>query len=120
MRCVISFSIFFFLVFVFACASSSLVFAQETKGTGNEPPITDIDQVPDILNALVKWLYGAFWIVDVGFIIWAAFTLLQGGTNPEKLKTATKMLLYALVAAAIVLLANGIQAIVGNILQGSL
>jgi hypothetical protein len=59
-----------------------------------------------------------FWILAVAFIIWAAFTYLTAGGNEERVSTAKKRLVYALIAAAIALLAVGIDIIVENLLLG--
>ena len=83
--------------------------------TGN---ITSVADVESALTKILNWMFGIFWIVAVGIIIWAAFTFLTAGGNEEKIEKAKKILLYALIAAAVVLLASGVKPIVTNILQG--
>lgn len=79
-----------------------------------------IDEPEDVVKAaenFVVWMYRVFWVVAVGFVIWSAFLFLNAGGDAEKVSKAKTMLLYALIAAAIVLLANNIDLIVKNLLN---
>jgi len=49
-------------------------------------------------------------------IIWAAFIFLTSGGEPEKTGRAKKVLIYGLIGFIIILFANGIVAVLGNIL----
>lgn len=80
--------------------------------------ITSVADVESTLDKIVTRMYEVFWILAVGIIIWAAFTFLTAGGNEEKIEKAKKILLYAVIAAAAALLANGVGPIVTNILQG--
>ena len=88
-------------------------------GTGC-PPITNIGQVQTSLEKIVVWLYGVFWILAVGFVIWAAFLFMNANGEADKITKAKTMLVYTLIAAAVVLLANGIRDIVTNLLEGKI
>jgi uncharacterized membrane protein len=85
----------------------------------NTPLIDEPEDVITAAEAFVVWMYRVFWVVAVGFVIWAAFLFLSAGGDAEKVTKAKKMLLYAVIAAAIVLLANGIDVIVTNLLKPS-
>lgn len=80
--------------------------------------ITSVADVESTLTKIVNWMFGIFWIIAAGVIIWAAFTFLTAGGSDEKIEKAKKILLYTLIAAAVVLLASGVKPIVTNILQG--
>ncbi len=82
------------------------------------PPITSVTDVQNTITGIVNWMISIFWIAAVGAIIWAAFTFLMAGDDKEKVEKAKKMLLYAVIAAAIALLANGISAITYSVLKG--
>lgn len=84
-----------------------------------QPLIDDPEDVITAATAFVKWMYNIFWVIAVGFVVWSAFLFLSAGGDAEKIKKAKTMLLYAVIAAAIVLLANGIQYIVFNLLKPS-
>lgn len=81
-------------------------------------PITSLTEAQGSLSAVVNWVIVIFWIITVLFLIWAAVIYLTAGGEEEKLKEAKNRVIYAVIAAAIALLANGISAIVYNLLQG--
>jgi hypothetical protein len=64
--------------------------------------------IKDVLINVIKWVYTIFYVVTVLFILLAAFNYLQGGTNPEKVKTAKAQLKYAVIAIVIALVASGV------------
>jgi len=79
-------------------------------------PINNVGGILDILLSLIKWVYTAFFILTVLFILLAAFNFIQGGTNPEAVKTAKAQLKYAVIAIVIALLASGVSVIIGMFL----
>ena len=88
----------------------SAVFAQKS-------PVTSIKDVMDILTKIVNVLYTAFFIVAIGFVILAAFDYLTGGDDPEKIKGATKKIMYAAIAIAIALISVGANKIIENFIN---
>jgi hypothetical protein len=89
-----------------------------------QAPITSITSLAGTatspLTVLVRWFIGIFWIVAVAMVVWAAFLYLTAGGNEEKITEAKKRLLYAVIAAAIALMATGIDFLVEMLLKGSL
>lgn len=83
------------------------------------PPITSVTDVQNTIAGIVNWMISIFWIAAVGTVIWAAFTFLTAGDDKEKVEKAKKMLLYAVIAAAVALLANGISAITYSLLKAN-
>jgi len=75
------------------------------------------EDVQRIIEDVVRWFMNIFWVIAVGFIVWAAFNFLTAQGDAEKIQKAKKMLLYAVIAAVIVLLANGVKVILTNILE---
>ena len=86
--------------------------------TGGGAPISTLGEARDSLASIVNWVIVVFWIITVLFLIWAAIIYLTAGGEEEKLKEAKSRVIYAVIAAAIALLANGITAIVTSLLQG--
>ncbi len=84
----------------------------------NTAPITSLGGAQTTITNIVNFMITLFWIIVVGFLIWAAVTYLTAQGDEEKVGTAKKRLVYALIAAAIALLSTGIQAIVTSLLQG--
>jgi hypothetical protein len=72
------------------------------------------------LSKLVTWFIGIFWVVAVAMVVWSAFIYLTAGGSEEKITEAKKRLLYAVIAAAIALMATGIDFLVEMLLKGGL
>ena len=98
----------------------ALVFAQTGSGIGG--PVSPSTQrftfgdVIRILNTIVSWMFTIFLIIAVIFIIWAAFKYLTSGGDPEGVKDATKMVIYAAVAIAVALLSAALRFAVQDLL----
>src|SRR3989344_8742414 len=108
------------------------LFAQAQKvyerlGFTEPPPIVSLDgpgapgegSVTSVLLGLLKWFYAVFWVVAVGFVIWAAFTFLFADGDEGKIGEAKNRLKYAVIAAAVALLSTGINVIVYYLLGGN-
>jgi len=80
-------------------------------------PITNIEGFLNILRFVANLIFTVLMVLAVIFILVAAFHYLLAFGNPEKVKGAHNMLIYAVVAIAVALLSQGIRLIVQNILQ---
>ena len=65
-----------------------------------------------IINRLINWMTIVLIAVAVAFIVYAAWLYLTSGGDPEKIKTANRVILYAVVAVAVALLAYVFIAVV--------
>jgi len=81
-------------------------------------PITSLSGAQQSLANIVNWVIVIFWILTVLFLIWAAVLYLTAAGNEEKIKEARQRVIYAIIAAVIALLANGLSGIVVNLLKG--
>jgi len=79
--------------------------------------ITNVSQVLNVVQYIVKLVYWLFFLIAILFIILAAFNYLTAGGDPSKVKKATNMLIYAVVAVVVALIAWGIESIVRNALS---
>ncbi len=70
--------------------------------------------IRDVVLGTLKW---AFWILAAIMIIYAAFIYLTAGGDPEKVKKASHMLLYAAIAMAVALLATVLPNLVASIVS---
>ncbi len=80
-----------------------------------------IESAPDITRVVIfatQGWYTSFFIFAVIFILVAAFKYLTAAGEPEKIKTAHKMLIWAAVAIAIALIAVGATQIIKSFLGG--
>jgi hypothetical protein len=111
---------------VFSLVIPALAFAQVSAppsgggvaGTSNTPTtnITSLQSVLQLFCVVFGWAFYFLIIVAVIFILFAAFKYLTAGGDPENVKKAGSMLLYAAVAIGVALLAKAIPAIIGTFL----
>ncbi|MDP2910086.1 MAG: hypothetical protein Q8N69_03400 [bacterium] len=80
--------------------------AQLNTPTGPVPD--DPNYVFTIIQTLVNWLFYILIIAAIFIIIWAAFTFLTAGGDPEKVAKARNLILYAIVAIVVAFLAQAI------------
>jgi hypothetical protein len=90
-------------------------------GTSNTPTtnITSLSSVLQLFCAVFGWFFYGLIILAVIFILIAAFKYLTAGGEPENIKKAGSMLLYAAVAIAVALLAKAIPVVIGTFLGSS-
>lgn len=69
-----------------------------------------------LVKGVVQWVYILFFVLAVLFILIAAFRYLTAAGDPEKVKSAQNMLIYAVVAIVIAFLAVGFETIIGTFL----
>jgi uncharacterized membrane protein len=98
-----------------------LALAQTTGGSGInavQPLPTGIHEFSGflgILNTFINWVFTILLILAVIFILMAAFKYLTAQGDAEKISGAHRMLIYAVVAIAVALLAQGLRFIVGEL-----
>jgi len=97
---------------------TGVVLAAEV-GEPGASPIQSIDQLLTILKKIVVLMYQAFFIVAVGAVLLAAFTYLTAKDDPEKIKSATKQILWASVAIAIALVSVGANVIIKDLIESN-
>ena len=105
-----------------ALVISLLIFGNVAVGQVANIPGVDrvgpstVGGIVDIIRQVVRWVYIIFFIIAVLLIIFAAFTYLNAGGDPEKVGEAKNRLIYATVAIAVAFLAVGFESIVRNFL----
>ncbi len=106
------------LAFV-AAAMPLLSFAQGGSGISsvqNLPEgVKDFGGFIKIFNTLINWIFTILLILAVFFILFAAFKYLTAGGDNEKIGSAHKILVYAVVAIAVALLAQGVRFVVAQL-----
>ena len=85
--------------------------------TANAQPTT-AQGVIDVFASIVGYVSVAFWIAATAAILYAGFLYLTAGGDAEKVKKASKMLWYAVIAIAVGLMADTMPTLVQNILGG--
>ena len=104
------------MILTISAVFAGAVLAAGKPGTPEASPIQNINQLLTILNKIVVLMYRAFFIVAIGFVIWAAFNYLFGGDDPEKIKSATKRIIYAAIAISVALISVGANVIIKNLI----
>ena len=72
-----------------------------------------------IIEAIGDWIFGAFILVAIIFIILALFDFISGGGDPAKISSARHKLIYAVIGVGLALIAGGIDDVLRNILLPS-
>lgn len=119
---ILTFSFLFFASVSFVLAANSGIPSEvkvpTAKDLGIQP--SPVESAPDITNAVIyatKGWYTAFFIFAIIFILVAAFKYLTAVGQPEKIKTAHTMLIWAIVAIAIALLSVAAAQIIQTFLK---
>lgn len=89
-----------------------------TAFAAKDSPIKSVNGVIDALNRIVYWTWRIFFIAAVFFILMAAFKFLTAQAEPEKINSAKKQILFAVIAIIIALLAISFTTIIENFLGG--
>lgn len=93
--------------------------ASQLCKTAADCPIQTPDQIFTILSSIVGYVYKAFFIVAILFILIAAFSFLNAKGDPTKIESAKKQITWAVVAIVIALLSVGASQIINSFLTSS-
>lgn len=80
-------------------------------------PLNTVEQVVNLLVAIVEQMQVIFWIVAAGSALYAAFLYIRGGSSSETLKKAQKQIIYTVIAVALGVIAYGIPSLVNSFLS---
>lgn len=89
---------------------------QDLEKIAEEIRQQDTNIVGAALNRIINRMFGLLLALAVLFIIVAAYNYLFSAGEPEKVKTATRMITYAVIAIAVAALARGIVFIVRQLI----
>ena len=89
---------------------------EEITGLSAATPAANVN-IGNVTNQIVGWLFGLLLVLAAAFILYAAFLFLTSGGNEEKVTTAKRFLVYAVVAIGVAALSRGIVAIVRDLLN---
>ena len=94
-----------------------LASAQIAAPPGGQPPatpITNVGQIQNIACLIIGWMFWGLIVLTIIFVLIAAFKYLTAAGNPEAVKGAGTMLLYAAIAVVVALIAKGFPMIVSS------
>ena len=90
-----------------------------TTPTSPTSPITSITGVGSLMCTIFAWAFYFLVILAIIFVVIAAFKYLFAAGDPEKVKSAGHMVIYAVVAIAVGLIARAVPGIITSITGGS-
>jgi len=111
MKNLLIFGLFFGIVILVAPYAMALEIPNPLGSGGSD--------IPTLIDTIATWLLGIGSTIAVIIVIWAAFLFMTSGGSAEKVTTARKTLLYAIIGLTILLLAKGVTSIIRNFLSGN-
>ena len=103
----------FLIIFSLLIVAIGLAQAQ-----GPDIPEINVD-IWEILDRALNWFFGIALVIAAIMLVYAGFNYVTAAGNEEKIKTATKTLIFALIGVAIALLAKGLPLLIQEFLQGN-
>lgn len=82
-----------------------------------QPKGTGVQQIVDILDTISKLMLYALLVLAGIFIVYAAYLYLTAAGDPEKVKSASNVIIYAAVAIGVGLLSRVIVAIAQSLVK---
>jgi len=76
------------------------------------------EKIVGVLGTVAAWLFTILMALAVVMVVYAAFLYLTAAGNPERITSAKKTLIYAIVAIVVALVAGGIPVLILNLLGG--
>jgi len=73
--------------------------------------------IDDLLLRIVSWMYALAAPIVVIMIIYAGLMFIFAKGDQQKVSTAKKILLYAIIGLAIILINIGFRCLIGSVLQ---
>ena len=113
----------FIIIFIFIAGAfiAHGVLAVEGIPAGFSPLRDDIqkgEQLVDTVEGVIQWIFVAFLLAAIVFVILAAFQFLSGGGDPQQIVQARQKLIWAAVAVIVATLSRAIPTVVNNIVGG--
>ena len=85
-----------------------------------QSPLDNASQIPSLFCAILGWVFWGLIILAVIMFLVGGYRYATSSGEPENVKTANKVLLYAVIAVVIALLAEGIPYVVGSFIGSEL
>ncbi len=80
-------------------------------------PITPLS-ITEILENIIKWMLYIAMVVAPAMLIIGAIVFMTSAGNPERIKTARRIIVWTIIGFVIILFGRGIFSIIKNILLG--
>lgn len=80
-------------------------------------PPSNIKEFKDLIKEILKWLTTLVAPIAVIAIIWGGFLMMSSGGTPERFKKGGKILWYAIIGLAIILIGRGFVTLIKSIID---
>ncbi len=108
-------AILVFSLLLISISSAATSFAAELN---IKNPFGETSDIYTLIKKIIDFLFGIAVLLTPIIIIYAGFLYITSAGNADKIKTAQKVIIWALVGFAIVLIANSIPTIIKEFLYG--
>lgn len=78
-----------------------------------------VNTIMELLNSIALFLLGLVLAIGVIVLIWAGFLYVTAAGDKEKLETAKKAIVWAIIGIILALVANGLVLVIKDVLSGS-
>lgn len=102
---------------LFAIAFFSPLLASAAVDCPAGAPLCNVQQVIDLIVAIVNNMQVIFWVVAAGSGLYAAFLYMRSSGSSEMLKKAQNQFVYTVIAVALAVIAFGLPAIIDSFLR---
>ncbi|NMB92063.1 MAG: hypothetical protein GYA31_00280 [Parcubacteria group bacterium] len=107
----------FILVLIFLISLTAITFAEDKTTEITIPnPLGETSDIYTLIEKITNFLIGVAIVVTPIIIVYAGFLYITAGGNEEKVKTAQKVLIWAIIGFAIVLIARAVPALIKEFL----
>ncbi|MGC8651168.1 MAG: pilin [Minisyncoccia bacterium] len=108
-----------FLSFIFIISFTLIALGATSTSLNIPNPLGETSDIYTLIDLITKFLIGLAIVITPLIIVYAGFLYITAAGNEEKVKTAQKVLIWALIGFALVLIARGIPALIKDFLGTS-
>ncbi len=76
------------------------------------------DTIPAIISAITQYVFFAGGVLSIAMIIYGGFVMITSAGNPQRIQSARRVITYAVIGLALMLMAGLIVGLVGRALTG--
>lgn len=106
-----------FLSFIFIIGLTLIALGATSTSLVIPNPLGETSDIYSLIDLITKFLIGLAIVITPIIIVYAGFVYITAAGNEEKIKTAQKVLIWALIGFALVLIARGVPALIKQFLS---
>jgi hypothetical protein len=76
------------------------------------------DTIPAIISAITQYVFFAGGVLSIAMIIYGGFVMITSAGNPQRIQSARRVIMYAVIGLAVMVSAGLIVGLVGRALTG--